>query len=370
MTDAARHDVRHMRRALLLAARGRGRVSPNPMVGAIVVDDHGQVLGEGYHQQIGGPHAEVHALRAAGNRARGATLYCTLEPCTVHGRTPPCAEAVVAAGVRRLVCALPDPDERVSGRGFELLRQAGIEVDVGTAAEATAALIAAYLHHRRTGRALLTLKLGQTLDGRIATGDGVSRWVTGEPARRHAHRWRSWVDGIMVGAGTVIKDDPALTVRHVKGRDPRAIIVDGRLRCTPSARVFGGREPILATAIAGSSATQEAFVARGVQIWLCPARDGLIDLRQLAARCGAAGMTQVIVEGGRTLAAAALTASAIDDVMVYVAPRFLGGDALAAIGDLGIVELAATPQLADVRTKRLGEDLLVTGRVVYSCLQD
>ncbi len=370
MGDTAKYDLQLMRRALRLAARGRGRVSPNPMVGAVVVDDQGQILGEGYHEQVGGPHAEVHALRAAGDRARDATLYCTLEPCTVRGRTPPCAEAVVAAGIRRLVCALPDPDERVSGRGFESLRQAGIQVDVGAAAEAAADLLAAYLHHRRTGCALLTLKLGQTLDGRIATGDGMSRWITGEPARRHAHRWRSWVDGIMVGAGTVIADNPAMTVRHVKGRDPRPIVVDGRLRCTASARVFDGRDPILVTAIGSSAVAQQSFVTRGVQIWACPAEDGLINLRQLAARCGAAGMTQVIVEGGSTLAAAMLAAGAIDDVMIYVAPRFLGGDAVAAIGDLGIAELAATPTLADVRTKRLGEDLLVTGRVLYSCSQD
>jgi len=367
--DTAAVDRRQMRRALQLAARGRGRVSPNPMVGAVVVDDTGQVVGEGYHQHIGGTHAEGHALQNAGAQANGATLYCTLEPCTVNGRTPPCADAVAAAGIRRLVCALPDPDARVRGRGFDLLRQAGVEVEIGVGAEASAELIAAYLHHRRTGRALMTLKLGQTLDGRIATGAGVSRWITGEPARRHAHRWRSWVDGIMVGAGTVLADDPALTVRHVAGRDPRPIIIDGRLRCSASARVFAGHKPILVTSVSDCTATLEPFVARGVEIWACPAEDGVIDLRQIAARCGDAGMTQVIIEGGRTLAAAALAAGAIDDVMIYVSPRFLGGDAMAAIGDLGVTKLEATPRLADVRTRRLGEDLLVTGKVVDSCLQ-
>ena len=365
----AANDRRHMRRALQLAARGRGRVSPNPMVGAVIVDDNGQVVGEGYHQQIGGAHAEAHALHNAGAEANGATLYCTLEPCTVHGRTPPCADAVAAAGIQRLVCALPDPDRRVSGRGFDLLRQAGVEVEIGIGAEAATELMAAYLHHRRTGCALMTLKLGQTLDGRIATGDGVSRWITGAPARRHAHRWRSWVDGVMVGAGTVMADDPALTVRHVSGRNPRPIVIDGHLRCSPSARVFAGQKPILVTSDSCCAATLEPFVTRGVEIWACPNQDGVIDLRQLAARCGAAGMTQIIVEGGPTLAAAALTAGAIDDVMIYVAPRFLGGDAMAAIGDLGIAELEATPRLAHVRTRRVGEDVLVTGKVVASCLQ-
>ncbi len=352
-----------MRRALRLAARGRGRVSPNPMVGAVIVDDRGQVVGEGYHHEIGGPHAEAHALLAAGDRSRGATLYCTLEPCTVSGRTPPCAEAVVAAGIRRLVCALPDPDRRVSGRGFSRLREAGIEIEIGLAADAAEQLMGAYLHHRRTGRALMTLKLGQTLDGRIATRDGLSRWITGDAARRHAHRWRSWVDGIMVGAGTVLADDPALTVRHVRGRDPRPIVVDGRLRCDVSARVFGGREPVLVTAASSSAASRQRFLDRGVDVWPCADQEGVIDLRQVSARCGEAGMTQVIVEGGRTLAAAALSAGAIDEVMIYVAPRFLGGDAVAGVGDLGIDTLESTPRLVDVHTKRLGDDVLITGKV-------
>lgn len=359
-----------MRRALRLAARGRGRVSPNPMVGAVIVDAAGQVAGEGYHRQVGGPHAEAHALAAAQDRARGAVLYCTLEPCTVRGRTPPCADAVVAAGISRLVCALPDPDERVSGRGFQMLRDAGIEVDIGVGADAAAELIAAYLHHRRTGRALMTLKLGQTLDGRIATRAGQSRWITSDAARRHAHRWRSWVDGIMVGAGTVRTDDPALTVRHVRGRDPRPIVVDGRLRCPPDSKVFAGRQPVLVTSLDHSPQALRPFVDIGVEIWAFPAFEGIIDLQQVAARCGQADMTQVIIEGGRTLAAAALAAGAVDDVMIYQAPRFLGGDAVAAIGGLGIDSLETTPRLTGVRTKRLAEDLLITGRVASACLQD
>ena len=362
--DLTSRDHDHMRRALRLAARGRGRVSPNPMVGAVIIDAAGQVVGEGYHHQIGGPHAEAYALQEAGEHARGATLYCTLEPCTVAGRTPPCADAVISAGIRRLVCALADPDERVCGSGFQLLREAGIDVDIGVGAGAGATLIDAYLHHRRSGRALMTLKLGQTLDGRIATRDGLSRWITGEAARRHAHRWRSWVDGLMVGAGTVLADDPALTVRHVRGRDPRPIVIDGRLRCALSAKVFRGREPILVTAASTPLARRQQFIDGGVEVWDCPDEDGVIDLGHVATRCGAAGMTQVIVEGGRTLAAAALGDGAIDDVMIYIAPRFLGGDAIAGIGDLKIETLDVTPRLAGVHSKRLGEDLLVTGKVV------
>lgn len=359
-----------MRSALRLAARGRGRVSPNPMVGAVLVSDSGEVVGEGYHHQVGGPHAEAHALQNAGAQARGATLYCTLEPCTVDGRTPPCAQAVAEAGVRRLVCALADPDTRVSGSGFQILRDAGIEVEIGVGADAATELIGAYLHHRHTGRALMTLKLGQTLDGRIATSGGASRWITGDAARRHAHRWRSWVDGIMVGAGTVMADDPALTVRHVRGADPRPIVVDGRLRSAPTARVFSGRQPVLVTGTSSAPAQRQEFAGLGVEVWDCDDNNGIVDLQDIARRCGAAGMTQVIVEGGRTLAASALAAGSIDDVMIYVAPRFLGGDGIASVGDLGIEQLEATPQLSAVRTRRLGEDLLVTGKVVHSCSRD
>ncbi len=216
----------------------------------------------------------------------------------------------------------------------------------------------------------MTLKLGQTLDGRIATRAGQSRWITSEAARRHAHRWRSWVDGIMVGAGTVRTDDPALTVRHVRGRDPRPIVVDGKLRCPPDSKVFAGRQPILVTSLDHSQQALRPFVDIGVEIWAFPAPKGIIDLQQVAARCGQADMTQVIIEGGRTLAAAALAAGAVDDAMIYQAPRFLGGDAVAAIGELGIDSLETTPRLTGVRTKRLAEDLLITGRVASACLQD
>ena len=315
-------DLEQMRRALRLAGHGRGRVSPNPMVGAVVVDAGDHVVGEGYHRQVGGPHAEVHALGAAGAAARGGTLYCTLEPCAFHGRTPPCADAVVAAGLRRVVCALQDPDARVNGRGFARLRAAGIQVDVGPGAAQAEAQNAAYLKHRREGRPLVLLKLGQTLDGRIATRTGASRWITGEAARRHAHRWRSWVDCVAVGAGTVLADDPALTVRHVRGRDPRPLVVDGRLRCPLDRRLFAGREPILATGASSDPAARQRFVDGGVEVWTFADDGGLFDLRQLLARAGQAGITSLILEGGRTLAAAA-TCAVVYVLIVHLARRIV-----------------------------------------------
>ncbi|MFH1572012.1 MAG: bifunctional diaminohydroxyphosphoribosylaminopyrimidine deaminase/5-amino-6-(5-phosphoribosylamino)uracil reductase RibD, partial [Gemmatimonadota bacterium] len=227
-------DLAHMRRALRLAERGRGQVSPNPLVGAVVTRGSA-VVGEGAHRHFGQAHAETEALARAGSAARGATLYVTLEPCAHHGHTPPCADAVVAAGVARVVCALQDPDPRVAGRGLERLRAAGIAVEVGLCQAAAEEQNAAFLKHRHTGRPLVLLKLGQSLDGRIATRTGASRWITGEAARRHAHRWRSWVDAVAVGAGTVLADDPRLNVRLVRGRDPRPLVVDGRLRVSPEA---------------------------------------------------------------------------------------------------------------------------------------
>ena len=363
-------DARALGRALTLAARGRGRVSPNPLVGAVVVDRSGAVAGEGWHRRAGGPHAEVEALGAAGGRARGGTLFCNLEPCSFHGRTPPCAEAVIAAGVRRVVCALQDPDPRVDGRGFQRLREAGVEVEVGARAAEAEEQNAAYLHHRRTGRPLVVLKLGQSLDGRIAAASGASRWITGEPARRDAHRWRSWVDAVAVGAGTVLTDDPALTVRHVRGRDPRPLVVDGRLRCRPSARVFAGREPILATAASSSAPARRRYAERGVEVWPLPDEGAVFEMGDLWERAGEAGLTSVLLEGGSGLAAAALRARSVDRVMIYIAPRLLGGDALAGVGELGLQSPEETPILKQVRTRRLGEDLLYTGKVVYPCSPD
>ncbi len=357
-----------MRRALRLASRGRGQVSPNPMVGAVVVADDGRILGEGYHQELGGPHAEIHALRAAGDRARGSTLYCTLEPCAHHGRTPPCAEAVIKAGLRRVVVAVQDPDEQVGGEGFRLLREAGIQVDVGVGAEAVEDQLAAYFHHRRHGRPRVWLKLGQSLDGRIATKTGASRWITGDAARHHAHRWRSWMDMIAVGAGTVAADDPALTVRHVEGRDPRALVISAQLNCPATARVFGRDGTVLATSDHDVAAATD-FAARGVQIWFMDATEGRLDLAALMQRAGDEGVTSLLIEGGRTLAVAALQARIVDEVMIYVAPRLIGGG-VAGIGDLGVEEVDDSLRLEAVTTRRLGEDVLYTGKVVYPCSRD
>lgn len=361
-------DLTYMRRALRLAERGRGAVSPNPMVGAVVVR-RGAVVGEGAHRRYGEGHAETEALGAAGEAARGATLYVTLEPCAHHGNTPPCADAIVAAGLARAVCAMEDPDPRVAGRGLERLRQAGIQVEVGLCQAEAQAQNAAFLKHRRSGRPLVLLKLGQSLDGRIATRTGASRWITSEASRRHAHRWRSYIDVIAVGAGTVLADDPQLNVRLARGRDPRPMVIDGRLRVSPEARIFGGERPILVTGATVAPARLQPFADRGVEVWTLADTDGRIPLDLVAAAAGERQITSLLIEGGRTLAAGALRDRIVDEAMVYVAPLLIG-DGIAAIGDLGVDELEQALHLDEVRTRRLGPDLLVTGKVRYPCLPD
>lgn len=360
--------LHYMRRALRIAQRGRGKVSPNPLVGAVLVRDN-RIVGEGAHLQVGGPHAEANAFIRAGDCARGADLYVTLEPCSFHGRTPPCADAVLHAGVKRVYCAMEDPDERVAGRSIEKLKTAGLEVAVGLCETEARQLNAAYIKHRTQGLPLVLLKLAQTLDGRIAAQSGDARWITGEEARRHVHRWRSWVDAVVVGAGTVLADDPLLTVRHVKGRDPRPIVVDGRLRTSPEARIYQRPGAILITAAQNPADKRQVYADKGTEVWTFPAHDGRIDLRLPLARAAQAGMTTVLIEGGSALAAAALVDQVVDQIQFYLAPRLMG-TGIAAIGDLGVERAAEAIRLAAVRTRRLGPDLLYTAEVQYPCSPD
>ena len=360
-----------MRRALRLARRGLGRVSPNPLVGAVVVSDD-RVVGEGAHLQLGGPHAEVHALAAAGLASQMATMFVTLEPCPHQGRTPPCTDAVIEAGIRRVVCAMKDPDPEVSGGGISTLREAGLLVDVGLLRDSAERLNAPYLKHRRTGRPLVILKLGQSLDGRIATRGGQSRWITGEKARRHVHQWRRRVDAVFVGASTVEVDDPQLTVRLGSGSrhpGPRPVVVDGRLRLTPQARVFQHSGAILATSESSPPQRRGDFLDAGVEVWTFPDEDGRLDLRSVMDEAGRRGMTSVLVEGGGRLAASALKDQVVDRVMIYLAPRIIG-EGIPAIGELDTRELADAVTLEQVRTRRLGDDLLYTADVRYACSQD
>ena len=326
--DRRSDDLLHMRRALRLAERGRGRTAPNPVVGAVLVRD-GRVVGEGWHRLLGSEHAEAAALRRAGPRARGATLYVTLEPCAHWGRTPPCADALVAAGIRRCVVGLRDPDPRVNGRGLRRLRTAGVRVETGLLAGAVGERLGGYLraHLRRLPR--VTWKVAATLDGRVADARGRSRWITGEAARADAHRRRAASDAIVVGAGTARADDPRLTAR-VRGvrRQPLRVVVDSRLRLPLSLGLFSpplARGTVVACTGAAPAARARALERRGVDVWRFPATSGRVSLPALARRLARAGCHEVLLEGGPTLGSAFLRAGLVQRLVLYVAPRVLGG---------------------------------------------
>jgi diaminohydroxyphosphoribosylaminopyrimidine deaminase/5-amino-6-(5-phosphoribosylamino)uracil reductase len=327
-------------------------------VGAVVVAG-GEVVGEGWHRRAGEPHAEVLALAAAGARARGATLFVTLEPCAHHGRTPPCADAVIAAGVRRVVACHRDPDPRVGGRGFEKLAAAGVELEVGRLAAEAVELNFAFLVSRVFGRPAVTLKWAASLDGRIATSTGESRWITGERARREALELREIHDAILVGSGTLLADDPLLTRRL--GRAERPIlraIADRRLRTPPSARLFDEEGPVVVYTESADSGRRAALEHRGAEVVELPAVTPAAVLDDLAGR----SVLGVLVEGGGRLAGAFFDAGLWDRVAAFSAPVVIGGErAVPALGGAGAPSLAAAGRLVRVRRRRLGEDLLVTG---------
>ena len=358
-------DARFMARALALAARGLGRTFPNPPVGAVLVRG-GRILGEGFHRRAGGPHAEIEALRAAGGRARGATLYVTLEPCSHHGRTPPCIDALLPLGLRRVVVAMPDPNPRVRGRGLRALRRARIPVLVGLGADEARRLTAGYRTRVLHGRPLVTLKLAATLDGRIAAAGGDARWITGPAARRLAHGLRDISDAVLVGAGTVRADDPRLTCRLPGGRDPLRVILAGRrLDLPPRAEVFRpGGPPTWVVAPAGAPPARVAALRRrGVDAILLPARRGRVPFTTVVRALGARGLTSLLVEGGGTVAAEALRARAVDRLVLFLAPALLGADGVPAIGPLGLGRASAAVRLEGLAVGHVGPDLVLEGRV-------
>ena len=335
-------DEQFMKRALRLAERGRGQVAPNPAVGAVVVRG-GRVVGEGWHRQFGGPHAEVVALTAAGAKARGATLYVTLEPCAHFGRTPPCTDKILAAGIRRCVVAVKDPHPIVNGRGLRLLRAAGVRVEVGTLApDARAALGGYWLSHTR-GRPRVTLKLAASLDGRIApfggfAAHGAARWLTGPAARARAHRLRATSDAIVIGAGTARADDPRLTARGVRGaRQPLRVLCDTRLALPRTLRLLRAplaRGTVVACGRRAARGIERDLVARGVTVWRLPAGRGGVSLSALARRLAREGRHEVLVEGGARLATAWLQAGMVDRLALFTAPQVLGERGLEWCGPL------------------------------------
>ncbi len=357
-------DIMYMRRALAAAEGGVGLVSPNPLVGCVIVKD-GRIVGEGHHERYGGPHAEANALRVAGSEARGATLYVTLEPCCHTGKQPPCTDAVLQAGVGRVVMAVADPNPKVAGGGVARLRAAGIEVTLGVCEAEARRMNETFLHYIRTQRPFVTLKCAVTLDGKIATRTGASRWITGGPAREWVHRMRHAADALMVGSGTALQDDPLLTTRLPEGGgvNPLRIVVDSGLRLPVSsqlATVAADCRTLIATSERAPVEKQRQLEDQGVEILRLPSyADGRVDLEALLDALGARGVASLLVEGGATLSATLLQRRLVDKVIVFVAPKIIGGDGINVVAGFSVETMADALQLYGMTSQSVGEDVML-----------
>jgi len=353
-----------MLRALDLARRGMFSAPPNPAVGCVIVRD-GAVEGEGFHERAGEPHAEVIALRQAKDAARGATAYVTLEPCSHHGRTPPCADALIAAGVARVVCAMRDPDPRVNGRGLERLRDAGIETSSGPLEHEARELNRGFVSRMERGRPWVTVKIGASADGRTALQNGESQWITSGEARADAQRLRARASAIVTGSGTVVADDPQLTVRDpvlvAHSRAPWRVVLDTRLRTRPSARVFAPGTRTLLFTSAASEVGEEWGIA-GVDVMRVPLVVGHLDLRAVLTRLAELGCNEVLIEAGAMLSGAFVSNGLVDEIVLYVAPTFLGPAARPMLEIPALASLAARHDYAWHDARSIGRDLRLTLR--------
>jgi len=357
-----------MRRALELATSGEGFVEPNPMVGAVVVDPEGRLIGEGYHQQFGGPHAEVHALNQAAGRTEGATLYVTLEPCCHQGKTPPCSQAVIAAGVRRVVVAAADPFPAVAGQGIAQLRAAGIEVELGLLEQEAVALTAPFRKLVQTQRPFVTAKWAMSLDGKLAARTGVSKWISNPHSRKIVHALRGRMDGILVGIGTVLADDPLLTVRPAGIRRPVRIVLDRQARLPLNSQLVQTLDQAPVLIFAATTAPPDRVSAlrnRGVEVVeLKPTAQGALDLVRVLDELGRRRMTNLLVEGGSEVFGRFRDAGQIDEVHAFIAPKLIGGaGAIGPIGGVGAPSPQFGDRLIDPRIQIIDTDVYVSGRV-------
>lgn len=367
-TSRQQRDERYLREALRLARRGLGRTSPNPLVGAVVVNK-GEIVGRGYHRRAGTPHAEIHALVAAGKAARGGELYVNLEPCSHEGRTPPCADAIIAAGIRTVVVGMIDPNPLVDGRGVERLRAAGITVRTGVLQAECEALNAAFALFMRQRRPQVTLKSAITLDGHVATRSGHARWVSGPESRRLGHRLRDQHDAILVGSGTVLADDPQLDCREVRGRDPVRVVFDSQLRTPVDARLVTltatSKAPTwIVTGPRASARKAKELEAAGAQVLRVPTQRGRVDVAAALALLAERGIVSLLVEGGPTLAGALWQAQLVDRLVTFVAPKLLADPAaLPMIAGAACPRMDGAVPLADIALTRAGADIVIRGRV-------
>ena len=354
-----------MHEALRIAANARGRTSPNPMVGAVIVKD-GRIIAEGWHRQAGTPHAEVHALRMAGDLAKGSTLYVTLEPCSHFGRTPPCANAIVEAGIKKVVAAMSDPNPKVAGRGFQILRDADIEVEVGVCEEEARKLNEVFIKWVTTNKPFVTLKTAMSLDGKIATSTGQSKWITSEASRQRVHELRDTHDAIIVGIGTVLADNPSLTTRIEGGKNPIRIIVDSKARIPLDSNVItdGQAKTIIAVTQNAPLNKIDAIVKAGADV-IFTGESEQVNLDMLLNELARREITSVFVEGGGTLNFSLIEAGLVDKVCAFIAPKIIGGhNALTPVEGNGFENLSDAIRLKDITAEMIDNDILITGYTI------
>lgn len=360
-------DRDYMRLVLKLAAKGKGSTSPNPLVGAIIVKN-GRIVGKGYHKKAGAPHAEVFALQESGNRSRGAVLYVNLEPCCHRDKkTPPCTNTIIKAGIKKVVIGMVDPNPKVSGQGTAILKKSGIEVSSGILEEESKRLNESYIKYITTGLPFVIMKIASSLDGKIATSSGESRWITGVESRKKVHRLRSEVDAVLVGIGTVITDDPSLNVRLIKGRDPHRIILDSSLRIPLTARILNLISNAKTYIVTADDIPEERILSlkkKGAEIITTDSKDGFINLPLMMEKIGRLGITSIMIEGGSETNASALLSGIVDKIMIFISSRIIGGnDSKGAVGGRSPERLSDAIKLKKIRVKKSGEDLLIEGYV-------
>jgi diaminohydroxyphosphoribosylaminopyrimidine deaminase/5-amino-6-(5-phosphoribosylamino)uracil reductase len=362
-TRALATDEQYIRLALKMARRGLGKVSPNPMVGAVIVK-RGRIIAQGYHRAFGADHAEVDAFKKATEDVRGATLYVTLEPCTHYGKTPPCIDVIIQKKIGRVVIGMQDPDKRVNGRSITILKEKGIAVTAGVLESECQALNETYVKHRSTGLPFVTVKWAQTVDGRIATAQGRSRWIASPESLKLAHRLRATHDAILVGAGTVLKDDPELTTRLVKGRNPLRVVLDSNLKIPPEVKVFADQSAartVVATTAWDAKEKLAALKATGLEVLITPPDpNGQVDLKALLKTLGERDISSVLVEGGAETITSFLRQGLADRVIAIIAPKIMGRGT-DAVGELNITDMSQVYKLVFKKVYRSGEDIVVEG---------
>ena len=358
-------DIKFMRRALELAQMAEGDTSPNPMVGAVIVDGDGNIVGEGYHHKAGQPHAEINALMAAGDKAKGATVYVTLEPCSHYGRTSPCCEALIKAGVKRVVSAVTDPNPLVAGRGLNRLREAGIEVTEHVCEDEAKKLNEKFFFWITHKRPFVSLKYAMTLDGRLSAAGGDSKWITGTEARTYAHYLRKTHDAVLVGKNTVLQDDCELTTRMVEGKNPVRIVLDSNAAIPLNAKILNGEAKtiVAVSEAAPQDKLNELQKLTNVEVLKLPQRNGHLDLQALLEKLAAMEITSVLVEGGSEVHGAFIDAGLAEKVYAFIAPKIIGGkNATGPVGGIGRTDMGKALKLRNVEYQQLGTDFLITGR--------